>query len=220
MKKIVLIISIFFISLISLVCYRGDLYDNVAGIPLDSVISPVSQDKKIYIFADPTKHTGDLRNGQTDGRTGANSLCQSAAASFSSLNGLTVYAFISDPIYYNIRDLVPSDYSTAPVYGIISVPYTETLISNTWNDLWNTSLDPRLLTNLQAATGVSGEWWSGSISDGLSDGDNCNNWNNGGGGYSGRTGLTGATDSSWIYYVSPLRPLTCSSLATLMCVAY
>ncbi|OHD70450.1 MAG: hypothetical protein A2W19_15665 [Spirochaetes bacterium RBG_16_49_21] len=212
MKKIILIILIFVTSLVSLVCYRGDLYDKVAGIPLDSVISPVSQDKKIYIFPDPT-----IRQGNLGGRSGANSLCNNLvyglAPTHPFLNGLTVRAFISDSTY-NISALVPSDYNVAPVYGVTSAN-VETLISNTWNDLW-VGIGTILINDLSTATGASDNWWSGSTQYGFRSANYCNDWNDNSS-YQGTIGDIGSTDANWI---DTGTPFGCNNQQTLMCVAY
>jgi hypothetical protein len=226
MKKIFLLTTIVLISLLSLVCYRDDLYDNTSSKTLIT-LSLFQPPRTIYIFTDPViNYPGDF--GGPGGRAWADALCQALYTStFSFLSFLntpsTVKAFLSVTTLDNIKDLAPGYPTTAAVYGVKS-DQTITPIANTWDDLWNTASVP-LLNDLQTATNANQSWWSGSDSNGLYDNsltpiwDNCSNWTSSSPIQDGQVGDQTKTNPEWIERVLN-NPRPCSTTRQLMCVAF
>jgi hypothetical protein len=121
-------------------------------------LQPTTPDK-IYIYSAGT-HDGFLANRST-----ADSLCQTAASGITAVSGKTVKkAFISFSGSDQIKDLVASLYQTLPVYGI-KTNGTETLLKDSWNNLW-TALG--INASLSSATDITDVWWSGSDTNGTS----------------------------------------------------
>ena len=220
MKKILLITTILFISLLSLVCYRDDLYNDSSSKTLTAFSMYQPPIPTIYIFTDPaTTYQGSL-----GGRDGADATCLTLYENTFSFLDIPsgVKAFLSVMPGDNIKDLMPSYpfyLATAPVYGVKS-DQTITPIANAWNDLWNTASVP-LLSNLSTATDATTSWWSGSDPNGLFDTtftstNNCSNWTDGAVG-NGQTGSRTQVDSRWIR--STTNPRLCSSFRQLMCMA-
>jgi hypothetical protein len=216
MKRLVLTISIVIISLLSLVCYRFDLYNEISSkkSTLISLLQPqVLLPQKIYIFT----NTGlPIQTGNIGGRVGADLNCNNLySTTFSSfLNVSVVRAFISVSNIDQIKDLVPTSIMTDPVYGVKSNA-TITPIANAWTDLWSTATIP-LLNSVGTATDAGAGWWSGSDTLGQFDTvNNCTNWSSSivGNGTYGDPTVTGAT---WIQFGT----LPCSSALKLLCVAY
>jgi hypothetical protein len=217
MKKIFLLTIIVLISLLSLVCYRDDLYDNTSSKTF-ATLSLIQPFRAIYIFTDPAT----TYNGNLGGRPGADATCQALyTGTFSFLEKpTTVKAFISVDFGDNIKDLAPGFPTTAAVYGAKAIG-TITPIANSWDDLWITATVP-LLNNLSTATDANVSWWSGSDPDGLYDTtftttNNCSNWTDGAAG-DGQTGSRLQIDSRWIRSTTNPRP--CSTPRKLLCVAY
>ena len=222
MKKIVLITTIILMSLLSLVCYRDDLYNNTSSKTL-AMVSLLPLLLTIYIFTDPVNiYQGDLSGA--GGRAGADALCQALYTStFSFLDmPITVKAFISVDSTDNIKDLAPGYPATAAVYGVKSVG-TLTPIANTWDDLWITVV-VSLLNNLDTATDTNGNsWWSGSDSNGLYDDSllsgNCSNWTTSSILQDGQVGDETQYNSTWLRR-AVLNPRPCWFPRKLMCMAY
>lgn len=206
-------------SLLSLVCYRDDLYDNTSSKTL-AMVSLFQPLRTIYIFTDPvTTYTGNL-----GGRAGADALCQTLYTNFFSFldTPVTVKAFISVMPGDNIKDLAPGYPATAAVYGA-KFDQTITPIADTWDDLWITALVP-LLNNIQTATDATTQWWSGSDSNGsfdnsLSTWNNCSNWTSNSFLQDGQVGSLIQTNTTWIRRAI-FNPQPCSTSRQLMCVAY
>ncbi|WP_423222515.1 DUF1554 domain-containing protein [Candidatus Amarolinea aalborgensis] len=146
--------------------------------------------------------------GAIGGRTGADTLCQSASnkpAGYSSYR-----AFISVSATDEIRDM-PANYGVPTSYAVRST--NNTLIASNWSDL----LDGSINTYLAAAgVYVNGpyDWWSGSLQDGSLDGVNCASWTNLNA--PGRSGRFEYSNSNWIYAAV----YGCNSGANLLCIAY
>jgi hypothetical protein len=104
--------------------------------------------------------------------------------------GSNVRPFIST-IYKNIKDIIPSDKVSLPVYGPTGI-----LVSSTWTGMWDGSID----TSLEGGGVLEGSWywWTGSTYGGVHDTSNtgsCTSWS--ASGY-GKRGDPRKTDSKWI----------------------
>lgn len=150
-----------------------------------------------------------ITGGSIGGRTGADTLCQSAS------NKPTGYgnyrAFISVDSTDEIRDM-PTNYGVPTHYTVRSP--NNTLIANNWADL----LDGYISTSLVAAgvyVGGPSDWWSGSLQDGSLDGIyNCASWSSGSA--PGRVGRIDYSSYAWIYAGG----YSCNSSANLLCIAF
>jgi hypothetical protein len=123
----------------------------------------------IYIY------NGGTHNGNFLNRTTADALCQTAASGFTALSGKRFKkAFISFSGFDQIKDLVPAQYAALSVYGLKS-DGTETLLKDTWNNLWTSS---GIGDTLQNTVGIVDGWWSGSAADGSFSGisSSCREW--------------------------------------------
>jgi len=104
--------------------------------------------------------------------------------------GSNVRPFISTP-YKNIKDIIPSDKASLPVYGPTGI-----LVSSTWTEMWDGSID----SSLEGSGVLEGSyyWWTGSTSSGILDSSNygnCSGWSLTG---QGKRGNPRATGSQWI----------------------
>jgi hypothetical protein len=150
-----------------------------------------------------------IAGGSIGGRTGADTLCQSASnkpAGYSNYR-----AFISVNATDEIRDM-PTNYGVPTLYPVRST--NNTLIANNWADL----LDGTIATTLGVAgVYVNGpyDWWSGSLQDGSLDGVNhCASWTN-----LGAPGRYGRFDYSNNYWIT-VNVSGCSAPSNLLCIAY
>ena len=122
--------------------------------------------------------------------------------------GSNVRPFISTK-YKNIKDIIPSDKVSLPVYGPTGI-----LVSSTWTEMWDGSID----TSLEGSGVLEGSyyWWTGSTSSGILDSTqhgNCSGWSTSGQGKRGNPRVTG---SQWIALDSG----QCSISYDSICVAW
>jgi hypothetical protein len=168
---------------------------------------------KIYIY------NGGLHDPYLADRSTADSICQTAASGFTVLSGKSVkkafISFSSD----DMRDLVASQYKGLPVYGV-TTDGTETLLKDTWNNLWAAT---GINDTLQNATGITDGWWSGSTNDGVFSGpdSSCRQWTCNANPCtfpaSGTAGKYGDnTGTEWLNQGS----YACNSTVHVLCVAY
>ncbi|MBC8443044.1 MAG: hypothetical protein ISR93_09260 [SAR324 cluster bacterium] len=104
--------------------------------------------------------------------------------------GSNVRPFISTK-YKNIKDIIPSDKVSLPVYGPTGI-----LVSSTWTGMWDGYID----ASLEGSGVLEGSWywWTGSNTSGVLDtttNGNCNSWSSQG---YGKRGDPRKTDANWI----------------------
>ena len=175
----------------------------------------------------PTKSSGSFA-------AGINTVCSSSSQSLG-INNHTVGVFAT--ISSNLKDFVTGGITSRPVVSI-----NNSLISNSWDELWDGAID----RSLNSAGVVSSSlWWSGTKGDGtkvtaINDNaaGNCNNFTSDSGWVGGAAGLNSATSeistaSGWGYtgnnsrLAEPLRPawigkypdLGCNDELEIVCVA-
>ena len=127
------------------------------------------------------------------------------------ITGTNVRPFISTAVT-NVKDIIPSDNVSLPVYGPTGIQ-----VSSTWTGLWDGNID----NSLEEAGVLGGEvytpWLSASTSSGNYDTtNNCNHWNNGSTAYSMSVGNYLLTGSGWIAETT----ITCNDSRSIICVAW
>ena len=113
--------------------------------------------------------------------------------------------------YSNIKDIIPDNLTSLPVYGPTGV-----LVSSTWTGLWDGNTEASFLK--AGVTGVDElYWWSGSLSDGTFDSTySCGNWTDLGVGDRGTSGTNIYSSSQWITG----RDDRCDQTIAYICVAW
>lgn len=213
MKKLAasaMVMSALFLTM----CERTSLYEGydsslLSSLPLLNGSGTPLPGATTYIFA------GGTINGMLGPRANVDTICQTIqTASYPSLTGLTVKAFISISAGDDIASLVPPANQVNPVMGI-KTSGVITPIALNWADLW----DGTILNSLMTATDTASSlWWSGSYVFGAYDvGANCLDWVSFSGADMGRAGDTATVAGGlWVNSSTPL----CSNGNGLMCVAY
>ena len=131
-----------------------------------------------------------FQGGGFTGNIGAvTNLCMERKIKYQ-IPGSNVRPFISTP-YKNIKDIIPSDKASLPVYGPTGI-----LVSLTWTGMWDGSID----SSLEGSGVLEGSyyWWTGSTYSGVLDTStygSCNGWKSSG---RGKRGDPRKTDSKWI----------------------
>lgn len=140
----------------------------------------------LYLF------DGGGKAGALGGRTGADAMCQTAAASHSALGLSSVRAFLSVSASDEIRDM-PVSYgfpTGVPIHGPTGVK-----LADDWADLLDGSVDATLAAAQALATDY---FYTGSSSDGALDVHNCSGWTDSGTLFDGHYGSSYFTDAGWI----------------------
>jgi hypothetical protein len=218
MKKILVALMLANIAAYIAACDSNPLYFHTDDSPLSllypGIDNPGTPPAAIYMYRTTAQHDGAL-----GGRTGADTLCVNELAITSlPITPTTVHAFLSVSASDEIRDLLPSAYWSLPI-PIMDGTGTNT-IANSWDDLWDGSINMPLHSNAGGA-GVllyGYPWWSGSNADGTynTDNDNCTNWTVASSGFFSKQGSPNANDATWIN----LSNQGCSASCYVLCVAY
>ncbi len=135
-------------------------------------------------------------NGNLAGRTGADHLCETSGNKPGGYPN--IHAFLSVDSADEIRDM-PGNYGIPTTIQITSLNGTK--IASNWADL----LDGTIMTNLDEADvifenypALSGEWWSGSTSNGSLSSKTCNAWTSHDDSNVGAVGENSYVNAQWI----------------------
>ncbi len=150
----------------------------------DSCPAPTAQ--QLYLF------DGGGKAGALGGRSGADAVCQTAAAGFGGLGMTSVRGFLSVSATDEVRDM-PVNYGF-PTGVPIKGP-TGTKVADDWADLLDGSLDASLSS---AQVTVASFYYTGSGSDGALDAHNCTGWTDGATTFDGHYGIPASTSTTWI----------------------
>ena len=155
-------------------------------------------------------------DGNIGGRAGADAMC--VAAKPSGLTQTDVRAFIGVGTGDDVQNL-PGNYGVPTNVAFHGSDGTE--IASNWSDLF----DGNIAVSLNSAGISASTYWSGSLDDATSPGDNCNGWTNNtpGGGFlsvalifSGAIGDGSATSGGWL----GVAPEDCSLSHVILCIAF
>ena len=127
------------------------------------------------------------------------------------ITGTNVRPFISTE-YTNVKDIIPSDNVSLPVYGPTGIQ-----VSPTWTGLWDGNIDKSFKEAgvLQGTTDP--QRLSASTSSGNYDNtNNCNSWTAVSTSYRISSGDLSLTGSGWIVNSS----ITCNAARSIICVAW
>ncbi len=144
----------------------------------------------MYMFAQGSTRTGDLRNGTANGRLGADAFCATKkAASYSSLHCNYTHAFLSVTNSDYIGNF-PTQYGTGNGKFPTSIPIANTSdvsIAANWSDLISSTVGPCSTGSFCNGGGVVGlqtilggsttVFWTGTLSGGaFASAYNCTGW--------------------------------------------
>ncbi|MFW5771245.1 MAG: hypothetical protein ACOCX9_07390 [Spirochaetota bacterium] len=191
MKK--LIISLFTLPFIVyfLTCDRADM---------QTIARYGPEPDAIYFFSDNAPYYGDFSGN--DPHTICNKMYTDY---FSSLDVIRIEPFLSTT-EKDVRDIVPDVYSHVEVIGV-NLSLIQSLISNSWNGLWDGGIDGQI--------GVAISYWTGSTESGTLATGNCKNWTDQAA--DGFYGDGAVLSADWIKNTTAV---SCSSNHSLVCVGY
>ena len=145
----------------------------------------------IFIFRSNYRNTGNFTSI-------IDNIC-TVQASTLGIDNSSIYPFLSRG--GSLKDLATGDNNSYPVVGepnIISSNFTAQIISDTWSNLWDGSIDNSFDT--VGLTFSIREWWSGTTESGDQATNRCTansqDWSSFTG--SGSLGETNKTDKNWI----------------------
>ena len=127
------------------------------------------------------------------------------------ITGTYVRPFISTA-YKNVKDIIPSDNVSLPVYGPTGIQ-----VSSTWTGLWDGNIDKSFKEAgiLQGTTMTT--WFSTSFSNGnYAVQNNCNNWSSASSNDSMKIGDATTTGGGWIEDSN----IQCNASRSIICVAW
>ena len=127
------------------------------------------------------------------------------------ITGTNVRPFISTAVT-NVKDIIPSDNVSLPVYGPTGIQ-----VSSTWTGLWDGSIDNSLEEAHVLGGSIYQNWFSASTSSGNYDTtNNCENWTSPSSGHRMSNGDLLLTGSGWIANSA----ITCNADRSIICVAW
>lgn len=150
-------------------------------------------------------------NGNLGGRAGADAKCVAAATSMNLDCPFSVRAFLSVDANDEIRDMPTR-------YGVPTNSPIRTIVGTNIQDNWSALLSGSLITALQNAGVVSGNyWWAGSNdASGTLSSATCNGWTSSINSDQGRAGYSPSETTTWIGSVQA----NCANAYEVVCLCF